>query len=204
MRRLLLWVILPAAVGAFFFIGRAPPPPLAKLGENAVIVAFGDSLTAGTGAAVGYPQHLSDLTGRTVINAGIRGETSGAALARLPGVLKNHKPNLLIVCTGGNDFLRRLPAAETEKNLRAIVETARAAKVPLVLIAVPRLLPLPLNHPLYDKIAGEKNLWLEDEILKTVLHDNRLKSDHVHPNAAGYLLLAEAVAALLRRAGAVK
>ena len=196
-------IILPLLLTVLTLVGCATPPPLTKLPENAVIVAFGDSLTAGTGGTVGYPQHLARLTGRDVINSGVPGETSVGALRRLPSVLEQYKPNLLIVCIGGNDFLRRLPATETERNLQAIVDIARAANIPVVLIAVPRPLPLPWNHPVYETVADQNQLWLDDDILKQVLHDNRLKSDRIHPNDAGYLLIAESIAALLHKAGAV-
>jgi len=184
--------------------GCTQPPPLPPLASNAVILAFGDSLTAGTGAiGGGYPQRLQKIIGRKVINAGIRGETSAGARQRLPGLLQRHRPQLLIVCTGGNDFLRRHNRTETENNVREIIAIARRTSVPVVLIAVPKVLPVPINHPMYKTIADDYGLWLEDDILKTVLHDNALKSDRVHPNDAGYQQIAEAVAALLARAGAV-
>ena len=194
-----LLLVLPALLAA----GCSQPSALPPLGKDAIVLAFGDSLTAGTGASVGYPQRLEKIIGRAVINAGVPGETSGGAKRRLSGLLNRHQPQLLIVCTGGNDFLRRHDRAETENNLREIVAVARRAAVPVVLIAVPRISPLPLNHPIYKTVADDYDLWLEDDILKTVLHDNTLKSDRVHPNDAGYQQIAEAVAALLTHAGAV-
>lgn len=200
-RRLLLLALCAAATLAA--CGSAPPP-LKPLAKDAVIVALGDSLTYGSGGrGTTYPQQLAQLIGREVINAGIPGETSAGAKARTADLLARHRPQLLIVCTGGNDFLRRQPSAATAQNIGGIVETARAAGVQVVLIAVPRVFPLPLNHPIYGDIAGRYNLWLEDGIMKTVLFDTALKSDQIHANAAGYRKIAEAVAALLRRAGAV-
>ena len=181
----------------------APPSPIARLPQEAVVVAFGDSLTSGVGAQIGYPQRLQTLIGREVINAGIPGETSAEALRRFPAVLRRHRPALVVICTGGNDFLRRQSAAKTESNLREIVALAEAAGVEVALLAVPRLSLFALNHPLYAKIADDYDLWIEDEILKSVLHDDDLKSDRIHPNDDGYRQIAEAVAALLRRAEAV-
>lgn len=195
---------LPLLVLCLVATACSPPPALPALGKDDVIVALGDSLTAGQGGrGISYPQHLQTLIGRTVINAGINGETSAGARQRVAGLLATHKPRLLIVCTGGNDLLLRQNLAETEANLSAIVAQAHEQGVAVVLLAVPRVLPLPLNHPLYDRIASEYNLWIEDDILKTVLHDNGLKSDQIHPNADGYRKMAEAVANLLRRAGAI-
>lgn len=205
MRRIFLLATTITAAAAYFIFFWHSPTPLEKLPPDAVIVAFGDSLTAGTGSKTetGYPQRLGKILGREIINAGIPGETTDNALRRLPKVLEEHKPALIIVCTGGNDFLQRKPAEQTEENLREIIRAAKASGAAVALLAVPRILPHPLNHPLYWRTAKSENLWIEDEILKTILHDNRLKSDYVHPNDDGYQKLAEAVAAFLRRAGAV-
>lgn len=190
---------------ALLLAACAPPPaPLSPLQQGAVVLALGDSLTYGTGGGgVSYPQHLQELIGHTVINAGVPGDTSHGARQRTAALLQRHQPQLLLLCIGGNDFLRRLPVQDTEANLRAIVEMAQQAGVEVVLIAVPRVLPIPLNHGLYGDLAATHGLWLEDEILKSVLHDNALKSDQIHANAEGYRAIAEAVAALLREAGAL-
>lgn len=199
----------PAAVLVAFLLLLAggcssPPPPLPPLPKNAIILALGDSLTEGVGGGgISYPQHLQTLSGRTVINAGIRGETSAGARARAARLIAQHAPQLLLLCTGGNDFLRRQDADNTRANISAIIKTAHAAGVPVVLIAVPRIFPLPLNHPIYGDLADAHNLWIEDNILKTVLFDSTLKSDQIHANAAGYQKIAAAIAALLKKAGAL-
>ncbi|MDP2252857.1 MAG: GDSL-type esterase/lipase family protein, partial [Thiobacillus sp.] len=86
-------------------------PTLPKLDSHDVIVAFGDSLTHGTGASAdtAYPAVLASLTGLAVINAGVPGDTTSSGLARLPAVLEEHRPRLVLLCLGGNDMLRKQP-----------------------------------------------------------------------------------------------
>ena len=180
-------------------------PKLPPLAPNAVVLAFGDSLTFGVGANTGesYPARLEALIGRKVVSAGVPGEASAEGLARLPSALEQAKPQLVILCHGGNDLLRKLDEAQAANNIRAMVRLAKARGAQVVLIGVPKpgLLPSPAGF--YEDIARELKLPYEGATLRKILTDNALKSDLVHPNAAGYARLAEAVAALLRKASAV-
>ncbi len=181
-------------------------PRLPELGPDAVILAYGDSLTFGTGAGEGesYPSRLAALTGRRVINAGVPGETSDRGLQRLPGLLDAHRPDLLILCHGGNDMLRQLDRARTVANLRGMIDAARQRNIPVVLLAVPQLGLLLDPAPFYAEIAAEAGIPLEEEAITDVLADRRLKSDRIHPNAAGYRVIAESVAGLLKKSGALR
>jgi lysophospholipase L1-like esterase len=177
-------------------------PPLAS---DAVILAFGDSLTYGSGAArtESYPAILTTLIGRKVINAGVPGEVSEEGRARLAAVLDETQPALLILCHGGNDFLRRRDPAQVKENLHAMVQSARERGIAVVLVAVPTLgfgLQVP---PLYAEVASEAGIPLEGDILADILADSALKSDPIHPNAAGYKELALALEKLLRRSKAL-
>jgi lysophospholipase L1-like esterase len=182
------------------------PPRLAKLPADGVVLAFGDSLTHGTGAGAeaSYPAVLQELIGRRVLRAGVPGEVTARGLARLPGALDAANPDLLILIHGGNDLLRRRPRAETLANLRAMVRLARERGVAVVLIGVPNLgLILGRSAGFYDELAGELDLPYDGEVLPAILKQPSLKSDAIHPNAQGYRQLAEAVADLLRRSGAI-
>jgi len=180
-------------------------PRLAPLAGDAVILAFGDSLTFGSGAGAeqSYPAQLGQLSGRQVVRSGVPGELSDAGLARLPAELAAHRPALLLLCHGGNDLLRKQSRAQLAANLRAMVALARAQGVAVVLIGVPRPGLLLGTDPLYRELADELDLPLEDEALAQILADSRLKSDAVHPNALGYRQLAARVHDLLRGAGAL-
>lgn len=181
-------------------------PPLPPLAPSAVVLAFGDSLTFGTGAGdgEGYPAQLERLIGRKVVAQGVPGEVSAQGLARLPGVLDATQPQLVLLCHGGNDFLRKLPDAEAAANVRAMVRLAREKGIPVVLIGVPKPGLAPAPAAFYADIAKEFALPYEGSILKIVLTDNALKSDWVHPNAQGYRRIADAVAVLLKKARAIR
>ena len=114
---------------------RGDPVPV-----GAVVLALGDSLTFGTGAAPesAYPAALAALTGWQVVNAGVPGDTAAQALERLPGLLQEHRPALVLLGIGGNDFLRRLPEADTRRHIQAACEQVRAAAAQVLLIAVPQ------------------------------------------------------------------
>jgi acyl-CoA thioesterase I len=194
------------ALALLVFLGACGgQPKLPRLAPDAVVLAFGDSLTFGLGASPGesYPVRLEALIGRKVVSSGVVGETSAGGLARLPAALDDAKPQLVILCEGGNDFLQKLDEAQAASNIRAMVRTARASGAQVVLVAVPKpgLLPSPADF--YAVIAKEFGVPFEETALRKILTDNALKSDLVHPNAAGYARLAEAIAALLRKAGAV-
>jgi lysophospholipase L1-like esterase len=180
-------------------------PALPKLNPHDVIVAFGDSLTHGTGASAdaAYPAVLAALTGRIVINAGVPGDTTASALQRLPEVLVEHQPRLVLLCLGGNDMLRKHPAAATENNLRLLVRTIRASGASVVLIGVPEPKLFGGAPDFYARVAEDMGLPLEQDIFNEVLKDNRLKSDPIHANAAGYQQVAERMAEFLRKTGAL-
>ncbi|MGF1614410.1 MAG: arylesterase [Gammaproteobacteria bacterium] len=194
---LLLATLLTACGGA--------EPRLPRLADGDAVLAFGDSLTYGVGASPdqAYPAVLQALIGKPVVNAGVPGETTGEGLKRLPQALDEHQPKILLLCLGGNDRLRRLPAAETAANLRAMVALARERGVAAVLIGVPEPRLFGGAPAFYETIAEEFGLPYESKIMDEVLRDPSLKSDVIHANAAGYRRIAEALAAQLRDAGAV-
>lgn len=199
--RILLVLLL-----CFSLAGCGKAAKLPPLALDAVILAFGDSLTYGTGAppAESYPAVLSGLINRKVINAGIPGETTADGYARLADTLNEHHPALLILCMGGNDFLRKRPEAETIANLRAMLDLAHRRQLPVLLIATPRP-GLGVSVPkFYAELAKEYHAALEDGSLEDILTNRPLKSDTVHPNAAGYRKFAEAVADALKKTGAIK
>ena len=174
--------------------------------DDAVILAFGDSLTYGTGVSreESYPAILGKMTGYKVINKGVPGELSGQGLSRLPDLLDKVRPNLLILCHGGNDILRRRDNGRTKQNLRAMIMAARQRSISVVLVGVPEFALLSMESAsFYLELAEEFNLPIEATILPEVESDKALKSDQIHPNAEGYNMLAKAIYHLLEESGAL-
>jgi lysophospholipase L1-like esterase len=181
-------------------------PPLPRLAPEDVVLAFGDSITYGTGAQreeETYPQVLAQLIGRRVVRDGVPGEVTAQGLERLPASLEAHRPRLLLLCLGGNDMLRNLDLDAAEANLRGMVQLARERGVSVVLIGVPEPRLFGGIADFYRRVAEDLGVPLEERALPDILKDNRYKSDPIHPNAQGYRRMAEAVARLLREAGAI-
>jgi acyl-CoA thioesterase-1 len=197
--------IIHALLLAAALAGCGAKNKVEKLEASAVVLAFGDSLTYGTGAnpEESYPAVLGRAIGRKVVNAGVPGETSAQGLERLPDVLEEVKPRLLILCHGGNDFLRRLDDAAAASNVRSMIRLARSKGVDVVLLATPKPGLPPSIPAFYGEIAAEQKIPFEEGVIRTVLFDNRLKSDMVHPNGQGYAEIATAVQKLLKKSGAL-
>lgn len=190
--------------------GRKKGPRARAVPAGATVLALGDSITYGTGGGgpeASYPAVLAKLTGWSVVNAGVPGDTSTQALARLPGLLQEHQPQLVLVSIGGNDFLRKMPDADVRANVRRICQLAVQSGAQVLLVAVPRPSMLGAlagslgDHALYAELADELKLPLHADGWSKVLSDGKLRSDQIHANARGYELFARGVLATAREAG---
>ena len=201
--RLTGWLL--ALTAGVLLAGCGEEPSLDPLAPDAVILAFGNSLTYGTGAKAhqSYPAVLEELTGLTVVNAGVPGEQTNAGLERLPREVDNEAPDLVVLTHGGNDFLRKRPRTQTERNLRAMIEYLRGEGIPVVMLGVPDFGLLLSSADVYETVAEDLNVPLQDDIIPQLLRQNKYKSDQIHPNAAGYRKMAESVHALLVETGAL-
>lgn len=159
---------------------------------------FGDSLSAAYGIAPdqGWVHLLgarlaAQGDARPVVNASISGETTAGGLARLPGLLAEHRPALVMVELGANDGLRGLPIAEIRINLTRILQAIHAADARPMLLGI----ELPLNYgaryrdglrTMYRDLAAEFNAPLVPFLLDGVALDPELmQPDGLHPRAAG-------------------
>ena len=182
-------------------IGCGRNPEITQLSESSVVVAFGNSLTFGTGTEndQSYPAVLSDMLQCRVVNAGVPGEDTSSALDRLPTILRKEKADLVIICHGGNDMLRNQNRNTTKQNIDAMISIARNAGADVILIGVPSP-GLFLNVPsFYKKLAKQHDIPYDSDIIADILSNPSLKSDYVHPNAEGYYEIAQAIADLINK-----
>ncbi|CAA0125459.1 Thioesterase 1/protease 1/lysophospholipase L1 [Halioglobus japonicus] len=171
------------------------------LPADAVVLAFGDSVTFGMGAGAGedYPSRLAALSGLNVINAGISGDTAREAGSRLAPLLSRHQPDLVIIELGGNDFLRKTSPAQVKKFLQGIIREAAASGAVVALVSVPRLSLLRAtvgalsDSDIYSELAEEEGVILVPDIFSQILSDSALRADEIHPNAQGYEVLAQGI-----------
>ncbi len=174
-------------------------------GSERVVVAFGDSLTAGLGVAAdeAWPALVEARLRREgypyrVVNAGVSGDTTAGGLRRVDWVLRN-RPEVAVVALGANDGLRGLATDAMERNLVAIVERLRAGGARVLLAGM----EVPPNYgaaytrafrAVFPDVARRTGSALMPFLLAGVAADPRLNlADGIHPNAAGYRAIAERV-----------
>lgn len=185
-----------------------------KVKEQAIpagnrVLALGDSLTAGAGVtpAEAWPNLLAGRTGWEVINGGVNGDTSGAALLRLPSLLEEHTPMLVLVTLGGNDMLRHIPQQETIANLEKILTLIKTHGAKPVLLATPNpglMGAVFQNLPptdFYRKVADAQQVPLIENAIADILSKPQLKGDPLHPSVAGHKLLSESIFEELKSPG---
>jgi acyl-CoA thioesterase I len=173
------------------------------------VLALGDSLTEGAGVTreEAWPNLLASKTGWMVDNGGVSGDTSEAALQRLPDLLEQDNPVLVLVTLGGNDMLRHISRQQTIANLEQMLALIKAHGAKAVLLATPNpnLMAAVFQHlsapDFYRKVADEQHVPLIEDAIAEVLSDPQLKGDPLHPNAAGHALLSEKIFKELKSIG---
>jgi len=192
-------------ISIFYVLTACSDKPLQAISDSDIILAFGDSLTAGYGVSPknSYPSVLAELTGLTVINAGVSGETTSQGLARFSQVVDEHKPKLIILLEGGNDILQNLDFAQAKQNLSLMIQEAKARDISIVFLGVPEKNLFSSAAPFYSELAEEHNLVFEKELIAKLLKSPKLKSDSVHLNAQGYRKMAEELYDILKSNGAL-
>jgi len=169
------------------------------------ILVLGDSLSAGLG--VDYDQSWPLLVQKeinnadynyTVINAGISGDTTSGGLSRLPKLISQHNPEILILELGGNDGLRGTPLSAVEKNLRKMIELSNQSGIIVLMMGV----QLPPNYgvsyttsfeSIFANLSEEFGLVLVQGELAGMVKNGLMQPDGIHPNVAGHIMVQQAV-----------
>ncbi|HWE52406.1 MAG TPA: arylesterase [Bryobacteraceae bacterium] len=170
-----------------------------------IIVAFGDSISAGFGVEPGksFPDDLQRLIDQAgykyqVVNLGVSGDTTTDGVERLPVVLALH-PAIVVVEFGGNDGLRGLPVTASKANLATIIQAIlkSGAKVVLAGMTLPRNYGPEYIHPfeqMYVDLAKEYKVTLIPFVLEGVGGNAALtQPDGIHPTAEGAAIVAQTV-----------
>ena len=161
--------------------------------SGANIISFGDSLTYGTGATKGmdYPSQLSRMMSRPIINAGVPGDTTASALARLEKDVFSRSPRIVLITLGGNDLKNGVAKEEARHNLKIIIKSIQDLGALVVIGGI--------EVPFWGKGFGEVYKQLSDElgavlipnIFEGIMGNRELMSDRIHPNDAGYTMIAK-------------
>ncbi len=200
---LLIGLAMPTARAGQAGAGNDPERPDERA---AVVLVFGDSISAGYGIRVeqGWVSLLARKIAREgygfrVVNASVSGETTAGGLARLPRALDVHRPRILILELGGNDGLRGLPLAGTRDNLQRMIALARARHIAVLLLGM----RLPPNYgeryttgftAMYSELARADRLALVPFLLDRVaLQPSLMQADGIHPTETGQPLLLDNV-----------
>jgi acyl-CoA thioesterase-1 len=197
------WPAVAAAglvlIGAIWWLQSRPPDAEAPTAGSQVIV-FGDSLVEGVGASAGreLPSLLAARLGVPVVNAGRRGDTTAAALARLDAAVLSRDPRVVVVLLGGNDFLRRVPRDQTFANLDAIVGRIRARGAAVVVVGLSLGLITDDYGDGYEAVARRQSAGLVPDVLDGILGRPEMMADQIHPNDRGYALMADRITPVLR------
>ena len=166
-----------------------------------LVVFFGDSITQGYGVRTeeSFPALVSHALGVPMVNAGVPGDTMGAGLARMERDVLPHRPRLVVVEFGGNDFLRRVPLEETLRDLEAIVGGLVDAGMMVVVLEVNVGLGGDPYLTGFQAVADRHRAVLIPDIMRGILSNPDLKADTIHPNARGHRRIADRVIPVLRR-----
>jgi acyl-CoA thioesterase-1 len=178
-------------------LAQLAPPAAAAVGAKTLLVV-GDSLSAEYGLRRGTgwvplldKQLVAAKKSIKVVNASISGDTTSGGRSRLAGLLKQHKPSVVIIELGGNDALRGLPLDMTEKNLTAMVQASKQAGAKVLLLGM----QVPPNYGgaygatfsgLFSKVAKAEKVALVPFFLKGVADAEdstaQFQADRIHPN----------------------
>ena len=162
------------------------------------IIAFGDSLVYGVGATEGndFVSLLSEMTGESIVNLGRAGDTTADGLARI-NELNKYNPKVVILLLGGNDYLKKIPIADTFKNLATLIENIHARGAIVVLLGVRGGLFNDRFDTEFEKLSDTYNTVFVSDVLDELFGSSQYMSDTIHPNNIGYQMISGRIYSVL-------
>ena len=200
MRRLIApFIALIVAGSVALSPGCSKNPGGPSAAATSQVVAFGDSLTFGTGTTGDndYVAVLSRRVGVDIHNAGVPGQPTGSALNRLDASVLARNPKIVIVLLGGNDLLENVPLQTRVSNITAIVQRIRGSSAAVLLVGIGRPPIDPFDGALPGLASGTGSTYVPD-ILEGIFGVPSLMFDLVHPNNAGHAIMADRLEPALR------
>lgn len=193
----LIALLLACSVALSPGCGKDPAGPSTP--ANADVVAFGDSITFGTGTTgdSNYVAVLSRRVGVDILKSGVPGDTTGSALNRLDATVLARNPKLVIVLLGGNDLLDGVPVQTRISNITAIVQRIRGAGAAVILVGLGSP-PLDAFNGTLPALASSTGSTYVPDILDGIFGVPSLMADSVHPNNAGHAIIADRLEPPLR------
>ena len=196
--KILLFILAGIVLAVLIFSSRYFEP---SYYEGKIVVALGDSLTFGVGAATdeNYVSLLAKKLNVRIFNKGVSGDTVEEGLNRIQSDVLDLKPDCVIVLLGANDFLKNIPLNETKNNLAKILDILNEQKIKVVLVGIHQGL-LSNYEKMYQDLAREKMVaGYVPGILSGLYQHPQYMFNDFHPNAAGYQIMAERIEPVLRR-----
>lgn len=162
-------------------------------GKN--IICFGDSITLGYGVEQeeSYPAALAKITPYPVINAGVDGDTTARAAKRFAPDVLEKDPLLVIIELSANDFLKKIPMETTLQELGDMIDKAHAKGAMVAVVDISAGMFMREYRKNLGRLAREKDAIFIPAILSGILTNPSLKSDYIHPSAAGYKIIAQKI-----------
>ena len=193
-RHILITILAALCVlGAYWYFSRAEA--VRNYPSNGTdIIAFGDSLVEGVGASQGgdFVSLLSRKIGQPIINLGRSGDTTQDGLARL-NALDAYRPKVVLLLLGGNDYLRRIPEAQTFENLGRMIGDMQRRGARGILPGVRGGILSDHFDSRFERMSEEYKTAYVSDVLDGLLGRDAYMSDEIHPNDVGYRLIAERI-----------
>ena len=197
------YILIGALIlAALFAVHRFFPDdftPITNYPSNGTdIIAFGDSLVVGLGSTAGndFVTQLARKIKNPIVNLGENGNTTADALARI-SALDGYRPKVVILLLGGNDYLKRVDPEKTFENLSKIIEEIQKRGATVLLLGVRGGVIVDHFKPQFETLRETYHTVYQKDVLDGLFGNTKFMSDEVHPNDAGYALIADRVAPVL-------